>query len=386
MVRVDKTSINDILIDGKPTSVMLNTNGNIVWEKIDDSIEFAGSRGGVVSYEIDVPKWCNYLEYILIGGGGGGEAGSGSDAQSGRPANGGEISTGSYSIPRYLDRGTTVFRVQGSVGTGGKGGLSGGGTGRHGQNGGDSLLFVIRKTPTEETVVYTHRVDGGFGGPLSNRARGGDSGGTPSVYAPRYISRAAEAGVGPNRQPLENRYGVGGGGGDGGFFNNYNVGGIGAPGAALVAFGGYPESREPGVVQIDMAVGNTLTARDQLRAALVDYGTTYDTVTELPFRIEIVGTGNSLFDLFSGCQSLRHVDSFDLGGATIAQGMFHGCQNLQTVGDLDMRNVTNANYMFWLCRSLRDGQVRLYNRHPSITTQQWLANSGLTSDPFDTTP
>ena len=58
------------------------------------------------------------------------------------------------------------------------------------------------------------------------------------------------------------------------------------------------------VVQITLGSGTQ--ARDQFRAALTARGLDYTTVTELPFDIELVGSGAAL-QLFRGCHALTSV-------------------------------------------------------------------------------
>lgn len=242
MVRVDVYNLKDVLVSGRPAGVMFNKDGSVIWEKVDDKIALYGNRDLNTHLETVVPKWCNYIEYILVAGGGGGESGSGSDGQDGRPADGGEVSAGSYIIPHHLDRDTHDFRIKAMAGVGGHGGTSGGGSGRHGTMGGNSNIYVYHGDLTNpyETTLYSHRVDGGLGGPASNRPRSGTSGGRPVVAAPRYLHMTAQAGVGENYQPQPTWWGVGGGGGSGGIFNRYTPGGAGAPGCVLIAFGGSP--------------------------------------------------------------------------------------------------------------------------------------------------
>lgn len=403
MVRVDKTKINDILIGGKPASAMLNEHGGILWEKSDDSILVAATRTSSITREIEVPHWCNYIEYILIGAGGGGESGSGSDGQNGRPADAGEISLGTYAIPYDIDRSTYPLRIQVLAGKPGAGGTSGSGSGRHGGLGGHSMLNILQENAVDPygTLLFTHRVDGGLGGPASNRPRGGQSGGTPEVYGPRYLYRAADDGVPKNWQPESHRYGVGGGGGEGGIFNRYTYGGVGGPGAALIAFGGAPAPQE----KVTITLGEDYEARDQFRAALTARGLNHQTVTEVPFVIELVGTG-SLRDMFRGCSSLilaphmntrgvtsmrsmfyecsslAHVPKMNTSQVTQMQFMFHACSALTMIPDLETYSVTIFDYMFQRCSALADGNVRLIGRHAEASTAGMIVLSGLTRMPF----
>ena len=109
------------------------------------------------------------------------------------------------------------------------------------------------------------------------------------------------------------------------------------------------------VVQITLGTG--FQARDQFRAALTARGLDYTTITEIPFDIELVGTG-SLRDMFSYCSSLV------------------------SVPDMDTSQVTDMRFMFHGCSSLTDGNVRLIGKHPNVNTFNMITNSGLTRMPF----
>ena len=108
---------------------------------------------------------------------------------------------------------------------------------------------------------------------------------------------------------------------------------------------------------VQITLGTGYEARGQFRAALADRGMDYQTVTEIPFEIELVGTGS-------------------------AQYMFDGCSSLTSVPDMDTSNVTEMRYMFRGCSSLTDGNVRLIGRHPDVDTTGMITRSGLTREPF----
>ena len=109
------------------------------------------------------------------------------------------------------------------------------------------------------------------------------------------------------------------------------------------------------VVQITGTLGTQ--SRNQFQQACIDYGTTFDTVEVLPFRM-------------------------DTSQATVVNGMFRDCSSLTTVPDMDTSRVTNMFGMFRDCSSLTDGNVRLIGRHPNVLTGSMIANSGLTREPF----
>ena len=103
--------------------------------------------------------------------------------------------------------------------------------------------------------------------------------------------------------------------------------------------------------------GGVLGPYNQFRAALADYGVDFETMTELPFQLDVSKTFN-LSDLFFGCSALA------------------------VIPDLHVAHVTNAGYMFYGCSSLTDGNVRLIGKHPSVNTNFMLTGSGLTREPF----
>jgi surface protein len=182
---------------------------------------------------------------------------------------------------------------------------------------------------------------------------------------------------------------------------------------AMVTRGSIANTSFTGTVTINRVVKITpddLTqARDQLRAALTARGLNYQTVTEIPFGIELVGTGSgrylfhncaaltsvpamdtrrltSMQGMFQGCSSLTSVPSMNTRSVTTMSSMFSGCSSLTSVSDMDTSSVTTVSYMFYNCSLLTDGNVRLIGRHPSVLTTDMITGSGLTRLPFyDTT-
>lgn len=98
-------------------------------------------------------------------------------------------------------------------------------------------------------------------------------------------------------------------------------------------------------------------ARDKFRQACRDFGTSYNKVVRLPFRM-------------------------DTSKSTDLRYMFQDCSKLVEVHDLATSNVVKADQMFRNCSSLTDGNVRLIGKHPSVVTTSMLAGSGLTRLPF----
>ena len=124
--------------------------------------------------------------------------------------------------------------------------------------------------------------------------------------------------------------------------------------------GGNPPTKVwPTRETVQITLGNLFQARDQLRAALSDRGLNYRTVTEIPFDIELVGTGS-------------------------VQRMFEFCSKLTSVPDMDTSSVTDVRYMFYDCSALTDGNVRLIGKHPNVSTTGMITGSGLTREPWYT--
>lgn len=158
---------------------------------------------------------------------------------------------------------------------------------------------------------------------------------------------------------------------------------------------------------VQITLGSGTQARDQLRAALSARGLNYATVTEIPFDIELVGTG-SVYQMFYYCPELTHVPAMDTSGVTNMnsmfqycysltsvpvmdtssvtdmRNMFYYCESLTSVPDLDTSNVTDTSGMFYYCSSLTDGNVRLIGRHPNVGTVSMIYMSGLTREPWHT--
>ena len=103
--------------------------------------------------------------------------------------------------------------------------------------------------------------------------------------------------------------------------------------------------------KVQITLGTGLEARDQLRAALADRGLDYTTVTEVPFDIELVGTG-SVRQMFYGCAALTTVPAMDTSQVTDMYALFYSCSSLTTVPDMDTGKVTNMYAMFQSCAAL----------------------------------
>ena len=183
---------------------------------------------------------------------------------------------------------------------------------------------------------------------------------------------------------------------------------------------------------VQITLGTGMEAHDQLRAALTDRGLDYQTVTEIPFDIELVGTGSThnmfrdcfalthapamdtssvtdmglMFNgcsslvhapdlatgqvtdmsyMFNGCAALTSAPAMDTSNATTMRTMFQHCSSLTHVPDMNTAQVTDISYMFYGCSALTDGNVRLIGRHPSVATDNMISSSGLSREPFYTT-
>ena len=132
---------------------------------------------------------------------------------------------------------------------------------------------------------------------------------------------------------------------------------------------------------VQITLGTGLQARDQLRAALADWGLDFQTVTEIPFDIELVGTGSAA-EMFDSCAALTTVPDMDTSSVTNMDFMFYNCASLTSAPDLNTAQVIGTRYMFYGCASLTDGNVRLIGRHRKVYTFAMIDGSSLTRRPF----
>lgn len=123
------------------------------------------------------------------------------------------------------------------------------------------------------------------------------------------------------------------------------------------------------------------TSRTQFRDACIAYGTTYQTVETLPFRLD-TSQATNLTTMFVNCSALKIVPPMDTSNVTDASDLFRGCAALEFVPDLDAHNLTRAFSMFEGCTSLMDGNVRLIGKHLEVATNNMIWNSGLTREPW----
>lgn len=135
----------------------------------------------------------------------------------------------------------------------------------------------------------------------------------------------------------------------------------------------------PDVVKITL--GDYREAQAQLQAALSSRGLDHATVTEIPFGIELVGTG-SVRDMFAGFALLTSAPVLDTSQVTDMRSMFYGCAALTYVPNMIADQVLYTGYMFFGCTALTDGKVRLIGKHPNVNTMSMTLSSGLTRHPF----
>ena len=175
--------------------------------------------------------------------------------------------------------------------------------------------------------------------------------------------------------------------------------------------------------------GSGTEPRDQFRAALTARGLDYTTVKTIPFDMDTsqatslevlflfcfeltevpeldtsnVTTMNNMFAgcrsltevpemdtskvgdmsyMFSGCSSLTSVPEMDTSNVTDMTGMFSECSSLTYVPDMETSTVAHMSFMFSGCTALTDGNVRLFGKHPDVSTTDMIFGSGLTKEPF----
>ena len=102
---------------------------------------------------------------------------------------------------------------------------------------------------------------------------------------------------------------------------------------------------------VQITLGTGLEARDQFRAALSARGLGHQTVTEVPFDIELVGSGSAR-NMFQDCSVLTTVPDMNTSNVTNMNTMFRGCAALTHAPDLDTSGVTDMAFMFYDCSSL----------------------------------
>lgn len=164
------------------------------------------------TYHLTVPHWANTIDYVLIGGGGGGNAGDGSWGGSGEGGFAGEVKTGTIRVPQG--------RITITVGAGGHGSTN---TLYSASNGGDTRISI-------GSVNFS--ADGGRGG-STNSSSYPEGEARKEVSVPGFSLPQGHS-TPPNSPGVYP--GDGGGGGTGGYFNSYTSGQSGADGLAWIRF------------------------------------------------------------------------------------------------------------------------------------------------------
>ncbi|CAB0542504.1 glycine-rich domain-containing protein [Corynebacterium diphtheriae] len=164
------------------------------------------------TYHLTVPHWANTIDYVLIGGGGGGNAGDGSWGGSGEGGFAGRIKTGTVRVPQG--------RITITVGAGGHGSTH---TLYSASNGGDTRISI-------GSVNFS--ADGGRGG-STNSSSYPEGSARSEVNVPGFNLPQGHS-TPPNSPGVYP--GDGGGGGTGGYFNSYTSGQSGADGLAWIRF------------------------------------------------------------------------------------------------------------------------------------------------------
>ena len=392
MSEVTASSIEDVRLGTQMVSaLMVGTN--------EMYVRFSHHRYATAgNFSFTLPDWATGYGVFMSGGGGGGRCGDGGNGAQGYGGRGGDI----VGVAVIMGDDIPNRVVSGTIGAGGAGG-KGGSSGVFGQNGGNTTII------THTSKMYT--AAGGTGNPTSGMTAGGISTQVFSEPFPKYFNMPPDTrftnGPGGTGNAGAGKRGGGGAGGNGGRFGSYTHGGKGGDGFVEIYVWGMPRhwtSLPPRETE-RITLGTDLEARDQLRAALTARGLGHQTVTEIPFDIELVGTGSAR-DMFRACSALTSVPDMDTSGVTNMRSMFNGCSSLTSVPDMDTSqvthmgwmfqdcssltslpdmdtsNVTNMDSMFRACSSLTDGNVRLIGRHPQVSTTDMIANSGLTKEPF----
>lgn len=164
------------------------------------------------TYYVDVPRWANAIDYVLIGGGGGGSAGDGSWRGTGDGGYAGSVKTGTSRVSQG--------KITVVVGAGGSG--SSNTAYPQAESGGNTSISI-------GSTYFS--ASGGRGGRSNSGAH--PAGARQEVNVPGFrLPRGRNTPVdSPGIYP-----GNGGGGGSGGYFNSYNPGQRGADGLAWLRF------------------------------------------------------------------------------------------------------------------------------------------------------
>lgn len=389
MSEVNASSIVDVQRGTKMVGALMAGNRKIYARFATYSFWTPGT------FSFTLPPWAAAYAIIASGGGGGGRAGDGGKNAQGYGGKGGDI------IALWGKLLSTHSKVlSGTIGAGGAGG-KGGSSGVFGDNGGNTTF-----------VNHLSNVYSAAGG-TANPTSGMTDGGTTTVKIAEQF--AAYYKVPPNSNYTNGpggtgnagagKRGGGGAGGKGGFFGSYSHGGKGGDGFVEIYVWGMPPDEMTDRDTELITLGPDRQARDQFRAILADRGLDHKTITEIPFDIELVGSGSAqemfsacsalttvpemdtsrvtkMSNMFNACSSLTSLPKMDTSSVTNMFYMFFKCSSLTSVPDMDTSQVTNAAHMLRECSSLTDGNVRLIGKRPDVVTTNMISDSGLTREPW----
>lgn len=243
-MQLSQHAITDVMVGPNrldQASCIVDESGGPVWEqRASFNYEWEFGDGSTDSYYrtvyVAVPDWTLAMVVQICGGGGGGQVGSGSNNTNGSPGAGGgyNVIHGHRSVKDTLD----IVLILGSGGAGSSSNVLGG------VNGAATTAQFRRNG----VVEHSFEAAGGLRGFESGLAYGASSTAAPpstfnSLYTDELLTtfRPNGGGVARGVSGRLSGSGVGGGGGEGGIFNNYTHGRPGSSGAAKVSFYGFRE-------------------------------------------------------------------------------------------------------------------------------------------------
>ncbi|MHC9693311.1 glycine-rich domain-containing protein, partial [Corynebacterium diphtheriae] len=164
------------------------------------------------TYHLTVPHWANTMDYVLIGGGGGGSAGDGSWRGTGDGGYAGSVKTGTSRVSQG--------KITVVVGAGGSG--SSNTVYPQAESGGNTSISI------GSTYFSASGGRGGYSNSGAHPAGARQKVNVPGFNLPQGHNAPPDS---PGVYP-----GDGGGGGTGGYFNSYSPGQRGADGLAWIRF------------------------------------------------------------------------------------------------------------------------------------------------------
>lgn len=208
MIHVGST-VKEVFI-GKTKIKSVYSGPNLVWSSFYEPEVHEFKQPG--RYTVDSPSWAKFVDFVLIGGGGGGACGDNSWRRSGNGGQAGEVKYGTLPLS-----GRMYFAA--TVGAGGTGGQVW--SARDGRTGGDSSVSGADIS----RVAFGGRGGSGFGGAAAGARQYIKVDG---FYLPAGSPADVDA---PGMTP-----GDGGGGGSGGILGNFSPGQPGSNGLVWLRF------------------------------------------------------------------------------------------------------------------------------------------------------